>query len=162
LGGHDVPQERNEGDAAAVRAELEKWSDNDIAAWHRSYYDHHNALHRALLLSAAWVILGECSSDGFHYFKAWVIGKGRRAYEMAIADPDSLGIFITRSDLDGDCDNERLNYAAEKAYQAHGRDRQELKRNSNEFEQPTGESTDLDRLAAVLPKLTARFPNWLR
>lgn len=134
--------ERNEGDADAVRAELEKCSVNDIVEWHRSYYDHHNALHRALLLSAAWVILGECSGDGFHYFKAWVIGKGRRAYEMAIADPDSLGIFVTKRDLDGHCDNERLNYAAEKAYTAQGRDWQELERNSNEFEQPTGESID--------------------
>lgn len=31
-----------------------------------------------------------CSGDGFWYFQAWLIGLGREAFELAVADPDNL------------------------------------------------------------------------
>jgi hypothetical protein len=151
-----------QGDARRVTRELSKLSAPEIATWHRLYYEHHNSLHRTLLSSAAWVILGECSSDQFHYFKAWVIGKGRKAYVAALEDPDSLGAFLTDDDLEDDCDNEDLNYAAERAFEAKGGDMNELVRNSNEFESPQGPALELASLSTVLPRLTKRFPNWLR
>jgi Protein of unknown function (DUF4240) len=46
--------------------------------------------YRADLWGAAYLINGGCSDDGFEYFRGWLIMQGRRAYEQAVADPDSL------------------------------------------------------------------------
>jgi hypothetical protein len=40
---------------------------------------------------AAYLICdGLCSGDGFWYFLVWLIGLGRDAFELAVADPDNL------------------------------------------------------------------------
>ena len=40
---------------------------------------------------AATVIFhGWCSDDGFWYFQLWLIGRGREAFEQAVANPDAL------------------------------------------------------------------------
>ena len=85
-----------------------------------------------------------------------------RLATTALEDPDSLDAFVTDDDVDNDCDNEDLNYAAERAYETNGTNREELVRDSNEFEAPQGDPQNLDSLAAVLPRLTKRFPGWLR
>lgn len=82
----------------------------------------HHRLHqayRADLWCAAYIINGGCSDDGFDYFRAWLIARGRAAFEAALADPDSLAAYA-----DGDAaELEELLYAAPKAYeQATGRD----------------------------------------
>jgi hypothetical protein len=40
--------------------------------------------------AAYYVCDGLCSSDGFYYFQAWLIGLGRETFERVVADPDSL------------------------------------------------------------------------
>jgi hypothetical protein len=42
------------------------------------------------LWAAACVIQGGCSDDGFEYFRGWLILQGRRVFEAALGDPDSL------------------------------------------------------------------------
>ncbi|MFO0660425.1 MAG: DUF4240 domain-containing protein [Polyangiaceae bacterium] len=42
------------------------------------------------LWGAAYTINGGCSDDGFDYFRGWLIAKGRKVYESALQDPDSL------------------------------------------------------------------------
>jgi hypothetical protein len=42
------------------------------------------------LWGAAYIINGGCSDDGFEYFRGWLIGMGREAFEEALEDPDSL------------------------------------------------------------------------
>lgn len=43
------------------------------------------------LWRAADIIMGGgCGTDSFHYFQMWLVGLGQRAYENAIANPDSL------------------------------------------------------------------------
>lgn len=40
---------------------------------------------------AAYLICDSlCSGDGFWYFQVWLIGLGRQAFELAVADPDNL------------------------------------------------------------------------
>lgn len=46
--------------------------------------------YRIPLWAAACVIQGGCSDDGFEYFRGWLILQGRRVFEAALADPDSL------------------------------------------------------------------------
>jgi hypothetical protein len=39
---------------------------------------------------AAYIMNGGCSDDGFEYFRAWVISRGKEVYYKAKAHPDSL------------------------------------------------------------------------
>lgn len=42
------------------------------------------------LWEAANLLKGGCSDDGFEDFRAWLISRGRKVYEAAMRDPDSL------------------------------------------------------------------------
>jgi hypothetical protein len=42
------------------------------------------------LWAAAYRINGDCSDDGFDYFRDWLITQGRDMFEAAVADPDAL------------------------------------------------------------------------
>ena len=42
------------------------------------------------LWGADYVIHGGASDDGFEYFRSWVISRGRKVFEKALANPDSL------------------------------------------------------------------------
>ena len=42
------------------------------------------------LWAAAYLIAGGCSDDGFTDFRGWLISMGRRVFERALADPESL------------------------------------------------------------------------
>ena len=154
--------EQNRGDANAVQMGLATLPAAEIAAWHRMYYDLHNALHRGDLWDVADIIYNTLfespsSDDNFHYFKAWLIGKGREAYETALRDPDDLGRFILPGDLDASCDNESLNYAAEHAWESLGKDPEQLARNSNEGEESAGERCDPEDWPKRFPRLVERF-----
>jgi hypothetical protein len=50
----------------------------------------HHELYDWRIWAAAYVLLGGCSDDAFFDFRCWVISMGRRAYEAALENPDSL------------------------------------------------------------------------
>ena len=41
-----------------------------------------------------YLMNGGCSDDGFEYFRLWVISRGRKVYEAAMANPDNLIDYI--------------------------------------------------------------------
>ena len=43
---------------------------------------------------AGYLMNGGCSDDGFEYFRLWVISRGRKVYEGAMANPDNLIDYI--------------------------------------------------------------------
>ena len=47
---------------------------------------------------AGYLMNGGCSDDGFEYFRLWVISRGRKAYEAAMANPDNLIDYIGDDD----------------------------------------------------------------
>lgn len=50
---------------------------------------------------AGYLMNGGCSDDGFEYFRLWVISRGRKVYEAALANPDNLIDYISEdSDMD--------------------------------------------------------------
>lgn len=53
------------------------------------------------LWGAAYLIQGGCSDDGFRDFRAWLVGRGRRAYEAALKSPDSLADVLDGDPVDG-------------------------------------------------------------
>lgn len=42
------------------------------------------------LWGAAYLMNGGCSDDGFEYFRGWLIAQGRKVFERALEDPDTL------------------------------------------------------------------------
>ncbi|HTJ69680.1 MAG TPA: DUF4240 domain-containing protein [Actinospica sp.] len=78
-----------------------------------------------LWASAARILGGFCSDDGFEYFRLWLIGCGRTVYTQAVAWPDSLAdapevrslVGRPSSAWDDEYPNwESLAYIAEEAY----------------------------------------------
>ncbi len=50
------------------------------------------------LFAAAYVINAGSSDDGFEYFRAWIIMQGRKVYDAALKNPDSLAAIIDPED----------------------------------------------------------------
>lgn len=53
------------------------------------------------LWGAAYLLNGGCGDDGFDYFRAWLVTRGRSVFEAAVVDPDSLATVVDVDDLDG-------------------------------------------------------------
>jgi len=75
---------------AALKALLTELSDEDLLWFRGDYQRAHDALNVRLLWVAAHFSMGFCSDDGFHYFRSWLISRGRAAYERVHANPDEL------------------------------------------------------------------------
>ncbi|GHH74486.1 hypothetical protein GCM10018793_15830 [Streptomyces sulfonofaciens] len=69
------------------------------------------------LWGAAWLLLGGASDDAFDYFRCWLIGQGREAFEGAVHEPDALAELLDDFDEEVDGDGEELGYAADEAYE---------------------------------------------
>ncbi|MEN3585570.1 MULTISPECIES: DUF4240 domain-containing protein [unclassified Streptomyces] len=112
------------------------------------------------LWAAARVLLGASEDDAFDSFRCWLIGQGRRVYEGAVHEPDSLGDLLDDFDDELDGDGEDLGYAADEAYeQLTGVVAADLGI-APAPAGPLGAPIDLDdpgALAARLPRLWERF-----
>jgi hypothetical protein len=122
---------------------------------------------------AAVVILGGCGDDSFDYFRGWLIAQGRKVFEAALVDPDSLA-ELELAHFDGDPRLEEMLYVANGAHcRAVGRDRHDLEARARfEALQPPWVPPTLKRSELVqgsdedaiklFPRLAARFPAGIR
>ena len=62
----------------------------DLLRYFKSYEAAHETAYTWPLWDAASVINGGASDDGFAYFRDWLIGQGRKTFEMAVRSPGSL------------------------------------------------------------------------
>lgn len=60
------------------------------------------------LWSAAYIMNGGCSEDGFLYFRLWLLAQGRGVYSAAMKDPESLASATLRFGKPGDFEFEEL------------------------------------------------------
>ena len=111
------------------------------------------------LWGAGYLMNGGCSDDLFLYFRAWVISRGQKVFEAAIANPDSLA-KLADPDRD-DLELEELMYLAPRLYEeAVGSEMPRAKRKWPK--KPHGKAWDYDDDEAVrkhLPKLAAAYLN---
>ena len=138
----------------SLRAVLEKLSDEEILEFGHAYYEKLCDLNDWRLWAAGYVIAGGMSDDSFHYFRSWVIGKGKQVFAVAMSDPDALGPFVD----DPEVDNELLEYvtaelAEERGIEEDPRDRSDRYADA----EPRGEPFDEDAVAAGFPRLAAVF-----
>jgi hypothetical protein len=83
---------------------------DEIVAFARAFQREQRRSYSWDLWGAAYVINGGASDDGFEYFQRWLISKGRKVFEAALADPDSLGDLIVLGS--GECEFEEFAYVA--------------------------------------------------
>jgi len=77
-------------DLHGLEAALGAMSTKDILAFQHWLYERLNESYRGDLWAAAYLVNGGCSDDGFDYFRAWLISRGQKVYDAALANPDSL------------------------------------------------------------------------
>src|SRR5262245_11337255 len=103
----------------ALTANLEDLPARDIV-------DFQNLLHRKVaeartfeVLAANFIIQGYVSDDVFEDFRAWLVSQGRKRFEAAVADPESICDWFERSEVD-DIHGEAVLFAAQRAFEEHG------------------------------------------
>lgn len=82
--------------------------------FHDILHGYQELAHQYGLWSAASIMCGGCTDDGFIDFRAWLIAQGKEVYLAALRDPDSL------ADVEpyGGCQFEDLTYVGDKALKA--------------------------------------------
>jgi hypothetical protein len=104
------------------------------------------------LWRAAYVINGGCGNDSFSDFRAWLISRGRQAFEGALSNPDGL------ADADfseADWFYEGYQYAVTEGVKAVVGDRP--RRTIPMPSRPSGAEWQEDRVHGLFPKLNAKF-----
>src|SRR3954470_5483147 len=96
------PPEAEEWDERR-QASLEKLEPDDIIEWNHIFDRLAARAYTVDLWGAAYIINGGASDDGFYYFRCWLIGMGRAAYEAAVANPDSLADVVVL-DIDAEAE----------------------------------------------------------
>ena len=142
---------------AVVRKQLAKLPPEEVRAFDKLFEQKRVAAYTWDLWGAAYLINGGCSDDGFHYFRAWLISRGRAVYEAAVTDPDTLA-GKTDPDRD-DYEFEEFGYAAREVYEELTGEEMPPNRVSDPA-RPKGRRWDFDdddAVARKLPKLAAVY-----
>jgi hypothetical protein len=74
--------------------QLARLPPEDIVAFDLRFDELTSAVYNVDLWGAAYLINGGCSDDGFYYFRCWLVGMGKKVYEAALANPDSLADIV--------------------------------------------------------------------
>ena len=87
----------------------------DIADWELILDEYSIAASRNDLWAASAALGAHCTDDGFDYFRAWLISRGKVVYMNAMRDPDSLALVPREGET---LSFEQFGYAAYEAYDA--------------------------------------------
>jgi hypothetical protein len=98
--------------AKRVEALLSRRSASQIAAFMKHQDELLAQAYTWELWGAAYVVGGGASDDGFEYFRAYLLTRGRDAFELALREPDALAGVVER---DAEC--EEMLHAAWSAYE---------------------------------------------
>jgi hypothetical protein len=140
-------------DPKRLAAVLNPLANQEISAFGHMFTEKLCDLNHWRLWAAGYIIAGGMSDDSFHYFRSWIIGKGRAVFETAMKDPDAIGPWID----DREVDNELLEYVAVELLQGRGaKDPRDLSDRSPDA-MPSGEPFEEETVAEVCPHLTALF-----
>jgi hypothetical protein len=135
-----------------LRESLQSLPAGELVSFQQHFDELVGAAYQWKLWGAAYLIDGGCSDDGFIDFRYGLISLGRRIYEAALENPDSLVA------VDDEIPNESFGYVASELYGEKGEG--ELDRKSVAPAQPTGEEWDFDdedETQRRLPRLYAKF-----
>jgi hypothetical protein len=152
-----IDQARKGGEASASPEELKQvlspLSDAEVSDFGLLFYEKLCDLNSWRLWAAGYAIAGGMSDDSFHYFRSWILGKGKAVFETALRDPDDLGPFID----DPEVENELLEYVAVELSQERGHPDPRDRANRSPDFNPSGEPFEEDSVSTVVPKLAEQF-----
>jgi uncharacterized protein DUF4240 len=138
-------------DSEELAALLRSLDDEDLLGFVRTFEAELARLNQWSVWGAGYVAAGGMSDDGFHYFRAWLIGKGRDAVETALTEPDALADFLDGSELE----NEELEYVAFDLLEERDLER-ELDEDDRSHEgEPDGVPFDEDTVDRSFPRIAA-------
>ena len=138
-----------------LHRQLQELSPSDLADFEVHHATQYARSYDWGLWGAAYIIYGGCSGDGFDYFRAWLVSRGREVYERALSDPESLADIDLIGSEDGEAWMSPTMYVVERrtgtyAYVAEDR-------RPPRPAKPTGEDWDEDELESRFPRLWATF-----
>lgn len=136
---------------AALAELLQSLSVADLVAFAHHFDGAMDRAYRWDLWGAAYLIGGGCSDDAFNDFRSSLIARGHKAYEQALADPDSLA--------DVDLDEEAWFHEGFAYVAAAEFDRRGLKtppRSSPHPAEPEGQAWSEDELEGRFPRLSRK------
>ena len=133
---------------------LSALSSDEVIDFGAAFYEKVCLLNHWNIWGAGYVISGGMGDDSFHYFRSWIVGKGKAVFDVALGNPDELGPFIDGSGVD----NELLEYAPIEVLQQRGSDVDPRDRLSGSADaDPVGEPFDEATVHLPIPKLSAQF-----
>jgi hypothetical protein len=94
----------------------------DIFAFDDIFHAIRQTAYKRDLWSAAYLICGGCSDDGFMDFRAWLIAQGSKVFYAALRDPDILADIVESEEdeivgISGHAHLEQMNYVAVRSYE---------------------------------------------
>jgi hypothetical protein len=139
-------------DPDALRLALADLSSSEVSDFVLAFDDELIRLNRWSVWGAGYVASGGMSDDGFHYFRSWLIGKGRVAVDAVLKEPDSLADVIDGSDLE----NEELEYVGLDVLDERGlSDPRDQGTRASADDEPGGEPFDEDTAEETYPRTAA-------
>lgn len=119
----EVSLDKSEGDMEAqyneLLSELNKLTADEIIGFQNVFNRYYTEVYTSELWGAAYIINGGCSDDGFDYFRAWLISKGKEVFFKALQNPDSLAEVLREDEIEG-AEFEELISIGKEAYESKG------------------------------------------
>lgn len=139
---------------------LDALPEEETVEFQNLFNTHFQASYTWPLWGAAYVIGGGCSDDGFDYFRGWLISRGEKAFNAAMANPDTLASVIKEGDEEVDCQVEGGQSVGVDAWcRKTGREYSAFpfKRSGAQQDGPAGDEWAEEDLDRMYPKLSKRF-----
>jgi hypothetical protein len=99
----------------ALRQALRGLTPSEIEAFEHAFQRAQRRAYTWDLWGAAYVLHGGASDDGFEYFQRWLISRGRKVFDAAAAEPDSLAEMLA-PDAEEPCEFEEFAYVASEVW----------------------------------------------
>lgn len=148
-----TPARRGEADVELIKRNLRGMKAEEVLDFCRELRRRRVESYRWDLWAVAYIMNGGCSDDGFDYFRGWLISKGRKYFETALADParaaDDAGLDA--------CECEDLLYLPASVYEEKTGRPLPKEADITFPADPAGKAWKEDELAALYPALWARF-----
>jgi hypothetical protein len=142
---------------AVLKRLLRKLPPEEVAQFDRHFDQKVVDAYDWSLWGAAYLINGGCSDDGFAYFRAWLVSRGREVYTAALDNPDTLAAVVDPGR--DDYEFEEAWYVGRTVYEELAG--QQLPRSSvKQRSRPRGRNWDFDnevQVAKRFPALSALY-----
>lgn len=99
---------------AAFHSALDDLDVNELVSFAHWFDDYSATANTWSLWDAAYLIGGGCSDDGFLDFKGWLISRGEKVFEAAVANPESLAKVVKVGES---CRAEGFHYASQSLWE---------------------------------------------